>query len=113
MKAELESIVSDIRKSIDLLEQRVGGNAVLLRLEELNVLCEDSNIWSDLEKAKGLMQERQSLTENINSFNKLRLELADSIELFEMASLENDSALQDETVQNLRELKKQAELKET
>ena len=52
MKAELESIVSDIRKSIDLLEQRVGGNAVLLRLEELNVLCEDSNIWSDLEKAK-------------------------------------------------------------
>ncbi len=113
MKAELENMVFDIRKSIDLLEQRVGGDVAELRLEELNVLCEDSNLWSDLAKAKELMRERQVLADSINSYKRLRSELTESVELYEMACLENDLVLQDETCENLRELKKQAELKET
>ena len=113
MKAELENIVSDIRKSIDLLEQRVGGDAAELRLEELNALCEDSNIWSDLEKAKKLMRERQLLADSIKSYNSLRLELAESVELYELAGIEKDAVLLHETSQDLRKLKKQAELKET
>ena len=113
MKAELENIVSDIRKSIDLLEQRVGGDAAELRLEELNALCEDSNIWSDLEKAKKLMRERQLLADSIKSYNSLRLELAESVELYELAGIEKDAVLLHETSQDLHKLKKQAELKET
>ena len=85
MKAELENIIADINKSLNLLSQRVGWETAEIRLEELNVLCEDSNLWSDLSNAKKLMRERQTLSESIESFKALRAELRESIELYQMA----------------------------
>ena len=113
MKAELENIIADINKSLNLLSQRVGWETAEIRLEELNVLCEDSNLWSDLSNAKKLMRERQTLSERIESFKALRAELRESIELYEMAELENDERLLDETEVSLKNLRKLAELKET
>ena len=52
MKAELENIIVDINKSLNLLSKRVGWETAESRLEELNVRCEDTNLWSDVEKAK-------------------------------------------------------------
>ena len=62
MKAELENIVGEIEQSLSLLSKRVGFETAEFRLEELNAMCEDSNLWSDSEKATKLM-----LTDNNNN----------------------------------------------
>ena len=113
MKAELENIIGDINKSLNLLSKRIGLETAEARLEELNVRCEDGNIWSDIEKAKILMRERQILTDSIGSLKSISAELSESIELYQMAELENDLELQNETESNLKSLKLQVELKET
>ena len=113
MKSELEHIVSDISKSLNLLSKRMHWETAKFRLEELNVLCEDSNLWSDPKKAKILMRERQLLTDNIETLEGLTAELNDSIELYEMAEIEHDQVLQDETEAIIRKLRDLAALKET
>lgn len=113
MKTELENIIADIRKSLDLLAKRMGWETAKFRLEELNVMSEDSNLWSDLEQAKKLMRERQTLSDSIESFTSLTKELNETIELYKLAEQEKDQELQDETEETLRKLKTLAELKET
>ncbi len=113
MKTELENIIADIRKSLDLLAKRMGWETAKFRLEELNVMSEDSNLWSDLEQAKKLMRERQTLSDSIESFTSLTEELNETIELYKLAEQEKDQELQDETEETLRKLKTLAELKET
>ena len=113
MKAELENTISDIRKSLDLLSKRLNWDTAELRLEELNVLCEDSNLWSNPDTAKKLMRDRQSLFDSVTSFKSLSSELLELIELYEMAEIENDQNLQDETETGLSGLRKLVRLKET
>ena len=113
MKAELENIISDINNSLNLIAKRIGWDTAELRLEELNALCEDSNLWSNLEKAKKLMRDRQVLAESVESFKSLNAELNDCIELYNMAELENDNELKDDTEASIRHLKQVTELKET
>ena len=113
MKAEFENIIEEIRKSLGLLKKRIGWDTAEHRLEELNVLSEDSNLWSDLVKATKLMRERQVLADNINSVKRLQTELNETIEFYEMAELENDYPLQRETEDALRRLKEFAALKES
>ena len=61
MKAELENIVGEIEQSLSLLSKRVGFETAEFRLEELNAMCEDSNLWSDSEKATKLMLTARSI----------------------------------------------------
>ena len=57
MKAEIENTIFAISKSLDLLSKRLNWDTAELRLEELDVLCEDSNLWSNPVNAKKLMRE--------------------------------------------------------
>ena len=113
MKAEIENTIFAISKSLDLLSKRLNWDTAELRLEELDVLCEDSNLWSNPVNAKKLMRERQLLSDNIVSLKSLLVELQDLTELYKMAELENDQPLQDETEIAFRKLKKLVQLKET
>ena len=113
MKAEIENTILAISKSLDLLSKRLNWDTAELKLEELDVLCEDSNLWSNPVNAKKLMRERQLLSDNIVSFKSLLVELQDLTELYKMAELENDQPLQDETEIAFRKLKKLVRLKET
>ena len=113
MKAEIENTIFAISKSLDLLSKRLNWDTAELRLEELDVLCEDSNLWSNPVNAKKLMRERQLLSDNIVSLKSLLVELQDLTELYKMAELENDQPLQDETEIAFRKLKKLVRLKET
>jgi len=64
-----------------------------LRLDELNSLAEDPNLWNDSDKAQSLMRERTSLDEQIKEIDDLASELADNIELIEMGELEGDEGI--------------------
>jgi peptide chain release factor 2 len=60
------------------------------RLEEVNGLLEDPNVWNDAEKAQKLGKEKRSLETVVTSLQDLASGLNDSLELFEMAREESD-----------------------
>ena len=62
------------------------------RLEEVNGLLEDPNIWNNAEKAQKLGKEKRELELVVNNLQTLANNLNDSCELFEMACEENDDA---------------------
>lgn len=60
------------------------------RLEEVNGLLEDPNVWNDSEKAQKLGKEKRSLEAVVLSLSQVEKNLQDSQELFDMAREEND-----------------------
>ena len=113
MKSELENVISNISKSLGLLSKRLNWESAEFRLEELNALSEDSNLWSDPNNAKRLMRERQNLFDSVSSFKNLSSQLQELTELYEMAEVENDLTLQNETEVALIALKQSVQIKET
>ncbi len=63
----------------------------LARLDELNALSEDPNLWSDQTKAQKIMQERNSLDAMVASVNEMQRNLKDYVEMAEMGEAENDA----------------------
>ena len=60
------------------------------RLEEVNGLLEDPNIWNNAEKAQKLGKEKRELELVVNNLITLENGISDSRELFDMARDEND-----------------------
>ena len=67
-----------------------------VRLDELNALSERPDFWNDSEKAQKLMRERNKLDAAMNAILSLERDLADNLELAEMAEAEGDAGLVDE-----------------
>ncbi|MEO0762604.1 MAG: peptide chain release factor 2, partial [Pseudomonadota bacterium] len=65
MRAETQSVVAEIEKSLELLRQRLGWETAEARLEEYNAFAEDPDLWNDPAKAQKLMRERQTLSDGI------------------------------------------------
>tara|TARA_R110002096_G_scaffold97354_4_gene217091 strand:- start:104539 stop:105663 length:1125 start_codon:yes stop_codon:yes gene_type:complete len=90
MRAEIENIVGDVRKSLDLLKQRMDWDTAAFRLEEFDAMSEDPKLWDDPEKAQKLMRERQMLAAAIEGFTELSQGLQDNIDLIELGEMEDD-----------------------
>lgn len=75
-----------------------------IRLEELNKITENLD-WNDNEKASRLMQEKSRAEDIINNFNSLKQNLADNIELLQIAEKENDEMMINDIEKSLTELK--------
>jgi len=112
MKAETETVVHDIEKSLELLRQRLGWDTALHRLEELNARAEDPSLWNDPDHAQKVMRERQRLEDGIEGCRSLERALADNRELVEMGEAEGDEDVVAEAEANLHRLKSEAEAKE-
>ncbi|MDH5188831.1 MAG: peptide chain release factor 2 [Rhodospirillaceae bacterium] len=93
MRAEVEANTQAIKQSLELLRRHLDYDNARLRLDELNSLAEDPNLWNDSDKAQSLMRERTSLDEQIKEIDDLASELADNIELIEMGELEGDEGI--------------------
>jgi peptide chain release factor 2 len=112
MRAETQSLVDEIGKSLELLRQRMGWEDVQHRLEEFNARVEDPSLWDDPTKAQKLMRERQSLVDALDTHNAIEQEMNDSIELIEMGEMEDDSEIVTEAEAVLGKLAKRAAAKE-
>ncbi len=64
-----------------------------MRLEELNALAEDPNLWNDAAKAQALMKERTTLDDALKNIDGLIAELSDNLELIAMGEAENDAEI--------------------
>jgi peptide chain release factor 2 len=112
MRADALNNVEAIRKSLTLLGQRLDLETAQHRLEEFNALTEDPNLWNDPERAQKLMRERQSLVDAIDTYEGIKRDLQDNIDLIEMGEAEDDAEVVSEAEAALRKLRETAAQKE-
>ncbi|MCT6823698.1 peptide chain release factor 2 [Bartonella apis] len=90
MRAEIETLVEEIKQAIALLRRHLDWDQSVKRLEYLNEKAEDPSLWDDAAKAQELMRERQQLDDGINNIKHLTQTLNDSVELIAMGEEEGD-----------------------
>ena len=71
MRAEAQNNVEAIEKSLALLRQQIGWDTAEHRLEELNAMTEDPELWNDPDRAQKLMRERQALVASMDGYTSM------------------------------------------
>ncbi len=112
MRAEAQNTVEAIRKSLELLRQRMDWDTAEHRLEEFNARVEDPDLWNDPAKARKLMRERQMLVDAIDTYRSISQELEDNVELIELGEAEGDEEVVREAEEALKALAEKARQKE-
>jgi peptide chain release factor 2 len=112
MRAEVQTLVETIRKSLALLAQRLDWETAPHRLEEFNALSEDPDLWNDPARAQKLMRERQMLVDAMDTYTGLRQELEDQIELIALGEAEGDPEVVRDAEAALKALAETAAAKE-
>ncbi|MEI4470078.1 peptide chain release factor 2 [Frigidibacter sp. MR17.24] len=105
MRTEIQNICEAIRKSLKLLAQRMDWETAPHRLEEMNAMIEDGDLWSDPARAQKLMRDRTALIGQIETYRKIDSGLRDNAELIELGEMEDDQEVVAEAEAALRELK--------
>jgi len=90
MRAETQTTIAAIEKSLALLAQRMDRETAPHRLEEFNARVEDPNLWDDPTAAQKLMRDRQMLVDAMENYDKLKQELTDNVDLIELGEMEDD-----------------------
>jgi len=109
MRAEAQASADQIKAALGLLRRFLDWDRALKRLDELNAQVEDSTLWDDPKAAQVVMRERRRLDEAIGATRAIERDLADTIELMEMAESEGDNGLVDDAVSALAALAERAE----
>lgn len=90
MRAETQNYVAQIEKSLELLAQRMDRETAPHRLEEFDARVENPNLWDNPEAAQKLMRERQMLVDAMDTYNGIKQDMADNIEMIELGEMEED-----------------------
>ena len=85
MRAEAQAHIDQINAATALLRRFLDWDRALKRLDELNAQVEDPTLWDDPKAAQEVMRERRRLDEAIDATRAIERELADTVELIEMA----------------------------
>ena len=109
MRAEAQAHVDTINEALALLRRFLDWDRALRRLDELNARVEDQTLWSDPKAAQEVMRERRRLDEAITATRAIESELADTVELTEMAEAEGDTAMEADGVAALAQLAARAD----
>ncbi|HAD25242.1 MAG TPA: peptide chain release factor 2, partial [Alphaproteobacteria bacterium] len=112
MQAETQTLVEEIKQSLELLRRHLDWDRANLRLEELNAQAENPALWDDPEQAQNLMRERTRLEQSINGFRALQSELDDNLELIALGEAEEDAEVVAEAEQALMALRAVAAARE-
>ncbi|MEP3246045.1 MAG: peptide chain release factor 2 [Sneathiella sp.] len=104
MRAEDEAVVDEIKQAMDLLRRHLDWDNATRRLDELNSLVEDPDLWNNASKAQSLMRERTSLDTAINAYKRISQDLEDTVELIELSEMEDDEETLKEASDALKEL---------
>jgi peptide chain release factor 2 len=90
MRAETQALADAIAKSVTLLKRRLNWEQALARRDELDAISEDPTLWDNAARAQSLMRERTKLSAALDAVIALERDLADNLELAEMAEAEGD-----------------------
>src|SRR4051794_24684610 len=109
MRAEAQAHIDQINAATALLRRFLDWDRANKRLEELNARAEDSALWQDPKAAQEAMRERRRLEEAVAATRAIGRELADTIEIMELAEGKGDRAPGDDPVSTLADLAGRAE----
>ena len=71
MKAEVQEVINDIKKSLKLLsEKNISGSRT--RLEEIESIASKVDFWNNLDNARIVMKERQSIESFISNYENIK-----------------------------------------
>ncbi|MEM8592376.1 MAG: peptide chain release factor 2 [Pseudomonadota bacterium] len=112
MRAEIQSIAEAIEKSLALLGQRMDVETAPHRMEEFNAMIEDPNLWDDQARAQKLMRDRQALMDKFETYEAIKGELTDNVELIELGEAEGDDEVVADAEAALKALAEKAAEKE-
>ncbi len=93
MRAEIEALAEAIRGSLQLLKRHLDWDEALRRLDELNALSENPDLWNDAVAAQKLMRERTQLDAAVQGARAVDRELGELLELIELADAEGDASV--------------------
>ncbi len=79
-----------------------------MRLEELNMLIEDPNLWDNPKNAQDVMRERTHLESGIKTIDGMEQDITYSIDLIELGEADNDQEIVAEAVVTLTEIKERS-----
>ncbi|WP_420022733.1 peptide chain release factor 2 [Cereibacter azotoformans] len=112
MRTETQNHVEAIKRSLELLGQRMDLETAPHRLEEFDAMIEDGNLWNDPARAQKLMRERQQLMDQLSTYRLIDTGLRDNVELIEMGEAEGDTEIVTEAEAAIRTLVETARAKE-
>ena len=112
MRAEIQTLASEIEKSLDLLRQRAEWETASFRLEELDAMIEDPDLWNDQARAQKLMRDRQWLMDAIATIKGIGEDLQDAQDLIELGEMEHDQEVVQDAENAIRALAEQAAQRE-
>jgi peptide chain release factor 2 len=112
MRAEMENIAEAVSRTLKLLGQRMDWETAPHRLEEMNAMIEDGDLWSDPARAQKLMRDRQVLIDKVETYRRIERELKDNVELIELGEMEDDKDIIAEAETAMKALKELAAQKE-
>jgi len=112
MRAETQTNVDIIRKTLMLLAQRMDLETAPHRLEEFNAMIENPDLWNDPARAQKLMRERQGVMDQLSTYRLIEQGLSDNVELIEMGEAEGDTEIVTDAEAGLKEVLELARAKE-
>ena len=112
MRAEIQTVVEAIEKSLGLLGQRMDIETAPHRMEEFNAMIEDPNLWDDQARAQKLMRDRQMLQDKLDTYGGIKQDLSDNIEMIELGEMEGDAEVVTDAEEALIALRDKAAEKE-
>ncbi|WP_152603047.1 peptide chain release factor 2 [Caballeronia sordidicola] len=86
----IENLLADLRRRAGELRGYLDYDAKALRLDEVNRVLEDPNVWNDSKNAQALGREKKLLDTVVTTITDLDNDLRDTQDLFDMAREEND-----------------------
>ncbi|WP_417486902.1 peptide chain release factor 2 [Maricaulis sp.] len=104
MRADIQTLSDEIQQAVGLLRRRLDWDTAQKRLDELNAKSEAPDFWNEPQQAQALMRERNRLEAAINTVVEAEQDLSDSIEIIELAEMEDDSDMVEEAVAGLSRL---------
>ena len=75
-------------------------------MSELNSKVEDPNLWEDRESAEKIMRQRTLIEESLSSYEGLKKEFNETLEIIKLSEEDNDKSLLNESIKKLEELNK-------
>ncbi|HZD27166.1 MAG TPA: peptide chain release factor 2 [Xanthobacteraceae bacterium] len=112
MRAEVQTIVDEIKQSIGLLRRHLDVDKARARLSELNKQAEDPALWDDQQRAQRVMQERTALEEQLTALGRIAQELDDQLTMIELGEAEKDQKAVAEAEAALQNLKTEVSRRE-
>ncbi|WP_146911274.1 peptide chain release factor 2 [Gluconobacter thailandicus] len=112
MSAETEALSEQIKQSVALLRRHLNWDVATTRLAELNHRAEDPDLWNDADAAQKLMRERTTLANQIEGVQQIEQDVEGTLELVELAEMENDTDLVQEALTTLRGLAAEVQKRE-